>query len=82
MSSIKDLYYGTTFWSSENTATKNYSNLQTKKLKIGKLLSKISETIKDVNHSEHEDMLEWVGGEFDPEEFDMKYINERLKEIS
>jgi len=40
------------------------------------------ETIKDVNHSEHEDMLEWVGGEFDPEEFDMKYVNEHLKEIS
>ena len=40
------------------------------------------ETIKNVNHSEHEDMLEWVGGEFDPEEFDMKYVNERLKRIS
>ena len=40
------------------------------------------ETIKDVNHSEHEDMLEWVGGEFDPEEFDMKFINERLKNMS
>ena len=40
------------------------------------------ETIKDVHHSEHEDMLEWVGGEFDPEEFDMKYVNERLKKIS
>ena len=40
------------------------------------------ETIKDVNHSEHEDMLEWVGGEFDPEEFNMKYINERLKKLS
>jgi hypothetical protein len=40
------------------------------------------EIIKDVNHSEHEDMLEWVGGEFDSEEFDMKYVNERLKKIS
>ena len=40
------------------------------------------ETIKDVNHSEHEDMLEWVGGEFDPEEFDMKFVNERLKKMS
>jgi hypothetical protein len=36
------------------------------------------ETIKDVNHAEHEDMLEWVGGEFNPEEFDVKYANERL----
>lgn len=40
------------------------------------------ETIKDVNHSEYEDMLEWVGGEFNPEEFDMGYVNERLKQIS
>jgi hypothetical protein len=40
------------------------------------------ETIKDVNHPDHEDMLEWVGGTFDPEEFDIKHINERLKQIS
>jgi hypothetical protein len=26
--------------------------------------------------------MEWVGGEFDPEEFDMEYVNERLKKIS
>ena len=38
--------------------------------------------LKDVNHSEHEEMLEWVGGGFDSEEFDMKYVNERLKPIS
>jgi hypothetical protein len=38
--------------------------------------------VKDVNHSEHEDMLQWVGGGFDSEEFDTKYVNERLKPIS
>jgi len=27
-------------------------------------------------------MIEWVGGGFDPEEFDIKYINDRLKQIS
>jgi hypothetical protein len=39
------------------------------------------ETIKDPNHPEHEDMLEWIGGEFDPEEFDLDEVNEALKLI-
>jgi len=30
------------------------------------------EAIKDPKHEEHESMLEWVGGEFDPEHFDVK----------
>ena len=34
-----------------------------------------------IAHPEHEDMLEWVGGEFDPEAFDLEEINERLKQI-
>ncbi len=38
------------------------------------------ETIADTNHPDHEDMLEWVGGEFDPEEFDLEEINEDLAE--
>jgi hypothetical protein len=33
------------------------------------------EAIEDVNHPEHDDMLEWIGGEFDPEEFDVNSIN-------
>ena len=37
--------------------------------------------ISDPNHPEHDEYLEWVGGEFDPEEFDLEAINERLKEL-
>lgn len=29
------------------------------------------EIIKDPDHPEHEEMLEWVGGEFDPEKFEL-----------
>jgi hypothetical protein len=32
------------------------------------------EIIKDPDHEEHEDMLDWVGGEFDPEHFDAKEV--------
>ena len=38
------------------------------------------ETISDPKHPDHEDMLEWVGGGFDPEEFDLEEINEDLAE--
>lgn len=34
------------------------------------------ETIRDPSDPEHEEMLEWVGGEFDPEEFDIDEVNE------
>jgi hypothetical protein len=33
------------------------------------------ETISNPKHPDHEDMLEWLGGEFDPEEFDLEQIN-------
>jgi len=39
------------------------------------------EAIQDAGHPEHEDMLEWVGGEFDPEAFNIEEINEDLKQI-
>lgn len=32
-------------------------------------------TISDPSDPEHEEMLEWVGGEFDPEEFDIEEVN-------
>ena len=32
------------------------------------------EAILDPNHEEHESMLEWVGGAFDPERFDPKEV--------
>ncbi|MBU4485236.1 plasmid pRiA4b ORF-3 family protein [bacterium] len=40
--------------------------------------------IKEPSHSEHESMLEWLGGEYDPEQFNIDDItfdnpNERLK---
>ena len=37
------------------------------------------EAIKDPKHEEHESYLEWVGGDFDPEKFDLDAINARLK---
>jgi hypothetical protein len=39
------------------------------------------QTIGDENHEEHDEMLEWVGGEFDPEEFDVASINKKLKAL-
>ena len=38
------------------------------------------EAISNPNHPEHEDMLEWLGEEFDPEEFDLEEINDDLTE--
>jgi hypothetical protein len=37
--------------------------------------------IKDPNHEEHESMLEWIGGQFDPEAFNMDGVNAALKGI-
>ncbi len=39
------------------------------------------DAIKDPDHPEHDDMLEWVGGEFEPEEFDLDAVNEALQHI-
>ena len=36
------------------------------------------EAIRDPNHPEHEEMVEWVGGEFDSEEFDLAAVNQAL----
>jgi hypothetical protein len=35
--------------------------------------------IKDSTHEEHENMLVWVGGAFDPEGFDLNAINRTLR---
>jgi hypothetical protein len=35
--------------------------------------------IQNPKHPEHEELLEWVGGEFDPEAFDLELINEGLR---
>ena len=34
--------------------------------------------IQDPDHPDHEDMLEWIGGDFDPEEFDPKEVNQQF----
>jgi hypothetical protein len=38
------------------------------------------QTISNPKHPEHDEMLEWLGAEFDPEEFDLEEINEDLEE--
>jgi hypothetical protein len=37
------------------------------------------EAIRDPDHSEHDEYLEWVGGEFDPEAFNLDEINAALR---
>ena len=39
------------------------------------------EAIRDHDHPEHEDYLEWIGGEFDPEAFDLEAVNAALRRI-
>ncbi|HHV61071.1 MAG TPA: plasmid pRiA4b ORF-3 family protein [Firmicutes bacterium] len=39
------------------------------------------ETIKNPGDPEYEEILEWLGGTFDPEEFDLEAINNELKRI-
>ena len=39
------------------------------------------ETIFDPEHEEHDETLEWIGGEFDPEKFDIVLANRELKRI-
>jgi hypothetical protein len=37
------------------------------------------EAIRNPSHGEHEDMLEWVGGQFDPDEFDPATATRRMR---
>lgn len=37
------------------------------------------EAIQNPDHPEHDEMLEWVGGSFDPEAFDLDEINQKLR---
>jgi hypothetical protein len=39
------------------------------------------DALVDPSHPEHGEYLEWVGGEFDPEEFDLEAVNESLKKL-
>ncbi len=36
------------------------------------------EVLRDPKHEEHEDMREWIGRDFDPEEFDLEAVNRAL----
>ena len=37
--------------------------------------------IRDPDHGEHDEYLDWIGGEFDPEEFELDEFDARLKHI-
>ena len=37
------------------------------------------EAIRDPSHPEHAEYLEWIGGEYDPEAFDVSEINRQLR---
>jgi hypothetical protein len=39
------------------------------------------EAIADPEHEQHEELLEWVGGEFDPEAFDLAQANKALRRL-
>jgi hypothetical protein len=37
------------------------------------------EAIHDPGHERHQELLDWIGGKFDPEEFDLELINRHIK---
>ncbi|MBI3301735.1 MAG: plasmid pRiA4b ORF-3 family protein, partial [Deltaproteobacteria bacterium] len=39
------------------------------------------EAIQNPNHPEHDEMLEWIGGSFDPEAFDVDTVNRALRQV-
>ena len=40
------------------------------------MYEKLLAAIGDPNHPEHSDMMEWIGGEFDPEAFELAEVNQ------
>ncbi len=42
---------------------------------------RLLEVLADPKHEEHEEMLEWIGGAFDPEAFDLDEVNQALRGI-
>ena len=36
------------------------------------------EALADIEHERHDELVEWIGGDFDPEEFSLHDINHRL----
>jgi hypothetical protein len=43
--------------------------------------SDLLEAIRDPAHPEHREMLQWAGGSFDPEAFDLEEVNDALKRV-
>jgi hypothetical protein len=39
------------------------------------------EAVQNPDHPEHEDYLEWIGDEFDPEAFDLDGVNATLRRL-
>jgi hypothetical protein len=39
------------------------------------------EVRRDPTHEDHQAMLKWVGGSFDPEAFDPNKVNKRLRRL-
>ena len=39
------------------------------------------EAVSNPDHRRHEERLEWVGGEFDPEKFDLEAVNSELRRM-
>lgn len=39
------------------------------------------EALADPDHEQHDELMEWVGGEFDPAAFDLEVINKILRRI-
>ncbi len=39
------------------------------------------EPIQDAQHPDHEEMLEWLGGDFDPDAFDLDPVNSQLRAL-
>lgn len=40
------------------------------------------EAIADPSHPEYDERIQWIGGEFDPEHFDLAEVNDLLREYS
>ena len=51
--------------------------------RLKEAVEKTNQTIHSFarEHPEHRGMLEWVGGEFDPEAFDVEEVNRALKRV-
>ncbi len=39
------------------------------------------EVIRDPTHEEHEEMMDWLGGQYDPEAFSIDEVNQRLESL-